>query len=103
MGEERLACFADALYGGVEAAAVLHRGEPFSVARAEDGGWTMSVGLPFATRDEVDLVRLDDEVVVTVGPYRRAILLPDTLRRRPVVGATLLDGALRIAFGSSTR
>ena len=40
-----------------------------------------------------------DELLVRVGPYRRAIVLPDTLRRRPVTAARLRDGCLTVGFG----
>ena len=32
-----------------------------------------------------------------------APVLPDTLRRRPVAGATLRDGVLRVRFGDTPR
>jgi len=36
---------------------------------------------------------------VTVGPYRRALVLPDSLRRREVTAAKLRKGRLRVRFG----
>ena len=42
-----------------------------------------------------------EELFVTVGPYRRAIVLPDTLRRREIRSASLLDGDLRVTFGQN--
>jgi HSP20 family molecular chaperone IbpA len=38
---------------------------------------------------------------VKVGPYRRAITLPDSLRRRAVVDASLKRGRLRVIFEGS--
>ena len=38
------------------------------------------------------------ELLVRVGPYRRSILLPDSLRRREVTGARLRSGVLRVTF-----
>ena len=105
VGAERLLAFADVLYADLDPAAMLHHDEPFTVhrtegsaQRSESDSWMMSIGLPFASRDEVDLVRLGDELVVTVGPYRR-VMLPDSLRRRPVAAANLAEGTLRVAFG----
>ena len=63
-------------------------------------GW-LSVDLPFTERDELALGRRDDELLVRVGPYRRSILLPDSLRRRAVVDAALRDGTLRVTFARS--
>ncbi|BFO20800.1 hypothetical protein SHKM778_71880 [Streptomyces sp. KM77-8] len=54
--------------------------------------------LPGARRDELDLVRRGDEIVVTAGPFRRTVPLPSALRRCTVAGAALRDGELRIRF-----
>jgi hypothetical protein len=37
---------------------------------------------------------------VTVGPYRRSIVLPDSLSRRHVLRAKLAAGELRVTFGT---
>ena len=36
--------------------------------------------------------------VTRLPPYRRALFLPDSLRRRTVTGAALTDGWLRVRF-----
>ena len=59
--------------------------------------------LPFAERDELDVGRQGDELLVRVGPYRRVVLLPDSLRRRKVAGASLRKGRLRVTFGPGRR
>ena len=63
------------------------------------GRHVLSVQLPFADRDDLDVGRHGDELLIRVGPHRRAILLPDSLRRRPIEGATLRSGTLRVTFG----
>jgi arsenite/tail-anchored protein-transporting ATPase len=98
VGFERLRAFGALLYEGVDPAAVLHEGELLQVETAADGRATLVLPLPFAERDDLDLGRHDDELLVRVGPYRRVVLLPDTLRRRKVVGAALRDGTLRVTF-----
>jgi arsenite-transporting ATPase len=60
----------------------------------------MSMRLPHADRDEVALVRKGDDLVVTVGRYRRVLALPSALRRCMVDGAALRDGALRVRFSA---
>ena len=97
-GTERLAHFARGLYGERSAADVLHHGHPFHIDTWGDDQ-VMSIELPFATRDDLDVSQVDDELVVTVGPYRRALVLPDSLRRRDVTGAALSEGTLRVTFG----
>ena len=56
------------------------------------------VAVPLAERGDVDLMRHGSELVITVGPYRRSIILPDSLSRRHVRRAQLVGGELRITF-----
>ncbi len=103
VGFERLRAFGALLYEGIDPAAVLHEGELLQVETAADGRATLVLPLPFAERDDLDLGRHDDELLVRVGPYRRVVLLPDTLRRRKVVGAALREGTLRVTFGQGRK
>jgi arsenite-transporting ATPase len=96
-GSTRLRALAEALYGELDAAEVLHRGRPVSV-EARDGGHVLSIDLPFADRDELDLGRKDGELLVRVGSHRRAIVLPDSLRHRAVQGATMVGDRLEVTF-----
>ncbi len=84
---------------GVDPLAILHEHEPMRVRKKGPDDYRLSLDLPFADLDDLDVGRRGDELLVSVGPYRRAILLPDSLRRRPVTGATLRKGRLRVSFG----
>ena len=100
VGLDRLVDFGAALYGDADPAAILHHSEPMTVDRDGDEARLLLV-LPFATKEDVDVARRQDELVITVGSYRRAIVLPDSLRRRSVRGAGLEDGVLTVRFGES--
>ncbi|MFE2270693.1 ArsA family ATPase [Streptomyces lavendulae] len=65
---------------------------------AADGILVWAVPLPRARKDELDLVRRGDELLLAVGPYRRIVPLPSALRRCTVSGAALDDGVLRVRF-----
>jgi arsenite/tail-anchored protein-transporting ATPase len=97
VGVGALRDFADQVYGDRDPAARLHDGQPLRITR-RGGRTTMSLDLPFADREDLELGRRGDELLVRVGPYRRAITLPDSLRSRPVVDATLKQGRLRVIF-----
>ncbi|MEU2619343.1 ArsA-related P-loop ATPase [Streptomyces sp. NPDC007157] len=64
----------------------------------EDGVLVWHIPLPGAIRDGLDLVRRGDELVITVGGFRRIVALPSALRRCTVAGAALRDGELRLRF-----
>ncbi|MFD8236142.1 ArsA family ATPase [Streptomyces sp. NPDC059696] len=63
-----------------------------------DGVLVWTIPLPGALREELDLVRRGDELVVTAGAFRRVVPLPSALRRCTVDGAALREGELRIRF-----
>ncbi|GHH01961.1 ArsA family ATPase [Streptomyces lanatus] len=71
---------------------------PVTDRLAEDGVLVWCLPLPGAARDELDLIRRGDELVVTAGQFRRIVPLPSALRRCTVDGAALRDGELRIRF-----
>lgn len=65
---------------------------------ADDGVLVWHIPLPGARREELDLIRRGDEIVVAAGPFRRIVALPSALRRCTVDGAALREGELRIRF-----
>jgi arsenite-transporting ATPase len=102
VGVERLRTFADALYGDDDPSGRLHEGASLTNER-RGAAMVMRLALPGASKDDLELAQHDDELLVRVGPYRRAIVLPDSLRRRPVSGAKLVDGALEVRFGARAK
>jgi arsenite-transporting ATPase len=99
VGVERLRIVGDELYGEDDPTERLSEGRPF---RVEDDGddVVLVVGMPFAEHDDLDVMRHDHELFITVGQYRRSIVLPDSLKRRQVLRANLSDGELRVTFGT---
>ena len=99
VGRARLRAFATGLYRRGDPARDLGAVAAFTLEREGDG-WLLTMELPFAERDDVGLVRRGDELIVTVGTYRRALLLPDSLVDRVVTRATVRDGRLRVTFAA---
>jgi len=102
VGVDPLRAFGARVYGERDAGSILHEGQPLKITR-RSGRTTLSLELPFAEHDDLELGRRGEELLVRVGPYRRAITLPDSLRSRPVADASLKQGRLRVTFeGSGT-
>lgn len=97
VGVDALRSFAMGLYGETDPAACRHTSEPLRVTQGRAGP-QLVLDLRHVSRDDLDLGRSGDELLVRVGPHRRAIVLPDSLKRREVVGATLRGGVLRVSF-----
>lgn len=98
VGIDRLRVLADELYRDVDPTERLATTEPFSLRQDADDV-VLEISLPHIDRSDVDVMRHHDEIVVTAGPYRRGLVLPDSLRRRDVLGAKLHDGVLAVTFG----
>ena len=100
-GVDRLRELAGELYGEHDPISGYKASAPFDVRDTDDGEVIMTLGMPFAEKAELDVVRTGDELYITVGPYRRSFVLPDSLKRRSVAGAALTDGQLVVTFGAS--
>ncbi len=97
VGPDALADFARAAYDGADPLAVPEGEGPMTITRTS-GGAVLRIDLPFATRDDVDLARHGEELVVTVGSYRRLLSLPSALARLEVAGARVEGGSLQVRF-----
>ncbi len=97
VGLERLRELATALYRDQDPSAILYRARPQRVHK--DGeAYVLSLDLPFTSKEAVSLSQRDDELYVTVGPYKRELTLPRALRGRVTSGAHIEDGVLSIRF-----
>ena len=70
--------------------------------QSENGTATLRINLPFGERGDVGLKKVGPELIVSVGPRKRTIILPTALARRRPTGAKLEDGALEVSFETST-
>src|SRR5205085_7463643 len=75
MGADALAAFAEAAYAGSDPLAIPTGEGPMTITRTDTGA-VLRIALPFAAKEDVDLARHGDELVVTVGSYRRLLALP---------------------------
>lgn len=95
VGADALGALADQLYAERNEHAILHHPEPLRIECTGDG-WSLRIALPFVERDELDVLRRGDELLVKVGRSTRSLLLPAALRRGEVAGATLAGGELTV-------
>ncbi|MHB1139947.1 MAG: ArsA family ATPase, partial [Microthrixaceae bacterium] len=100
VGHDALRSFAEQLWRDHDPSARLSGELPLRVERDGDQV-VLSIELPFTGQHDLDVTRNRDELFVAVGPHRRALVLPDSLRRREIDSAALVDGRLRVRFGSA--
>ena len=97
LGVDDLSAFAKDLYVDIDVSARLSHVEPLRVDAVGDA-LVLSVHVPFTERDDVRLGRTDQELFVSVGPHRRALVLPDSLVRREVGAARFEGDRLEVEF-----
>ncbi len=86
----------DEVYKGDDPARIFHTGEPMRVYK-DGSAMVLELQLPYAD-GRLDLSRKEDDLIVTVGSYRRSLMLPQSLRRREIVDASFDGPALKIRF-----
>ncbi len=91
-----------ALYDGQDPTQFFYRGRPYEVVR-EDGGFLLSVDLPFTEKEKINLSRHADELVIDLGTWRRTLVLPRILVDAPTEGARFDSGTLKVRFGTTAR
>jgi arsenite/tail-anchored protein-transporting ATPase len=97
VGVEELADFAATAYAGDDPLPRAVGDGPMSITRTPSGA-VLRIALPFADKSDIDLARHGDELVVTVGSYRRLLSLPAALTRHTVAGARVEGGSLQVRF-----
>ncbi|NUT44209.1 MAG: ArsA family ATPase, partial [Thermoactinospora sp.] len=97
VGRHALAEVGAALYGDSDPFAAHAVAPPLRLSTDE-----LTLALPGADRDDIDLARKGDELIITAGPYRRILALPAALARRKIAGAALRDGFLKVRFSSGS-
>ncbi|MGH9027541.1 MAG: ArsA family ATPase [Acidimicrobiia bacterium] len=97
IGPDALLEFASELYGTCDAVQRLSAPAPLRVVAGENS-LMLSLPLPGVDRADVELSRRNGELFLAVGAYRRAVVLPESLRRRRVTGARLNDDRLEVEF-----
>jgi len=101
-GCERLAELGRHLFAKAEPGDVFSKSARVRFGR--DGvGYFAQVPLPNASGDDLDVVVVDDELIITAGARRRFLRLPRRVARRRVLSAKLDAGTLTVHFSMTAR
>ncbi|MBW3594842.1 MAG: ArsA family ATPase [Actinobacteria bacterium] len=101
VGGDLLSDLGREIYSDDDPTAVLHEEDPMSISK-HGSTYVLTLKLPFAAKDELELSTKADELFVKVGPYRRTIMLPKVLGSRRVSSAQLHDERLEVVFDRVT-
>lgn len=96
-GIDLLYKMAKKVYGNKDPAQIFFAKKPIIIEKA-DGGFDLSLNLPFVEKKDLDLTQKGEELFIKVGNYKRNILLPQTLLNYSLKGAKFEKERLKINF-----
>jgi arsenite-transporting ATPase len=100
-GLDTLRKLGNALYTEQQPNEQMFTGKTHTIETLGKNHYKLSVPLPFARKDDMDIYRSRDELTLRVGPYRRNIVLPYALWDLEIADAKFEESTLCIRFGSA--
>jgi arsenite-transporting ATPase len=97
VGVRLLTKFARDLFKEEDPTKVFFMEKPMRIEEV-DKDYVMKLPLPFATKDEAEVWAKGEEIIVTVGGFRRSVLLPRSLAGLAIKEAKLAKGILTVRF-----
>jgi arsenite-transporting ATPase len=98
LGKENLKKLGTDIYGEHDPTKHFYTERPYEFHH-KDGQFFIRIKLPFLTKEEVELNRLPEEMVIEIGGFRRHILLPRYVVNYKDVKAKMDGNYLNIIFG----
>ena len=100
VGFDMLRRMAEATYGDRDPTTVYYK-EKIQTVEKVNGEYRLELTLPFVQKEDVHLTRSGGELVISVGNFRRNLILPRALVDLDVKRARLEDRRLTVTFGES--
>jgi len=98
VGLEALAQLARDCFGDEDPGQVFYKGIVQEVVEQEDGTYLLRLPLPFVQGGDVRLRKRGDEMFITIGNFKREMILPNVLAKRRTGSGRLANGILEIEF-----
>ncbi len=101
LGYERLYEFGRNLYQGKDPTQIFFKQLPYQFAKI-DGKSSVKLHLPFISKEEIDLSKIGDELIIKIGNFKKNIVLPRAYAVMEPRKARLEEDYLLIEFGGSS-
>ncbi|PON14248.1 arsenic-transporting ATPase [Candidatus Entotheonella serta] len=99
IGVGRLQALGQALYGN-EDPSICYMSSPTYTFNKEGRDYTLEVAMPFVQKEEIDLTRQADDLVIRIGSLKRHVPLPRAIVRLKTAGAKMDEGRLIVRFAN---
>jgi arsenite-transporting ATPase len=97
VGIERLREIGETLYKDMDPVPPRVHALPHEFIK-ETTGYVLKINAPFLSKDDIEMNRHGDDLVIRVGTFKRHIALPRSVARQEVVGAKVEDRTLVVKF-----
>lgn len=77
---------------------IFYRGSLQEIIELEDGRYLLRLRMPFVKSSDVKLRKRGDELFITIGNFKREMILPTVLAKMRAGGGRLIDGQLEVEF-----
>ncbi|MBI5302930.1 MAG: ArsA family ATPase [Chloroflexi bacterium] len=101
VGVEMLRKMADAIYREQDPTRVFYA-EQSQVIEKQGNAYVLKLHLPFIGKEDVNLSRNGDELAISIGNFRRNVILPRSLAALTVQKAKFEGARLAITFGAAS-
>ncbi len=98
LGSEDLAELANEIYKDKDPTKTFYLESPYNFEK-KDGKYLLNIKLPFVTKQDIDLGKVGDELVVRIGSFKRHVPLPRRVATNSLTGAKIEGQTLIISFG----
>jgi arsenite/tail-anchored protein-transporting ATPase len=85
-------------FGEEDPGQIFYRGMVQEVVEGEGDSYLLRLPLPFVEGGRVRLRKRGDEMFITIGNFKREMILPNVLAKRRAGSGKLVDGVLEIEF-----
>lgn len=97
VGPEMLRKMGNAIYGDQDPTKLFYSGQPQSIEKSAKG-YLLKIRLPFIGKEDVNLARNADELAISIGNFRRNVILPRALATLDVKQAKFEGDHLVLTF-----
>ncbi len=101
VGKTGLQRLADTLYAEIDPSDRFSERIPYQFQK-RDGVYQLIMLLPFLRKEEIELMKHGDELIVTIGGFKRHVVLPRSIASKKPSGATFTGEQLVIRFDADT-
>lgn len=100
VGIEMLRKMATAIFGNTDPSKLFYAEQPQVIEKIDDG-YLLKLRLPFVSKEAVNLTRNSDELAISIGNFRRNVILPRALAALQVQKAKFDNDYLVLTFTES--